>query len=137
MAFALRTLFRRHQAGRQFQMLAGLFPVYLAGTVRALVYPPARHPKYSANNGSHTKRSIPAIVAIMPQVLLIAANAILPFYALTSGSAPPRLVLSNALISGLAIWSLLPAVFAALGAKSWDDRQNPYALHSQPANASS
>ena len=40
MAIALRMLFRRHQAGRQFQMLVGLFPVYAMGTLRALLYPP-------------------------------------------------------------------------------------------------
>ena len=123
MAVALRALFRRHEAGRQFQMLVGLFPVYLAGTLRALVYPPSRSPRYIPNNAViQGQRRRPAIVAVAPQLLLLAANALLPFYAIVAGTAEPRLILSNAVISAVAIWSLLPVVVAALGKPVWNEQ---------------
>jgi cellulose synthase (UDP-forming) len=124
-ALALRTLFRRHEAGRQFQMLAGLFPVYLTGTLRALVYPRRRSARYTPNN---VERAAPrhAFVAVVPQFALLMANALLPFYAIVAGTAAPRLIISSAFISALAIWSLLPAVTAALGRKVWQAEQSPY-----------
>ena len=124
-ALALRTLFRRHEAGRQFQMLAGLFPVYLTGTLRALVYPRRRSARYTPNN---VERAAPrhAFVAVVPQFALLMANVLLPFYAIVAGTAAPRLIISSAFISALAIWSLLPAVTAALGRKVWQAEQSPY-----------
>ena len=125
MALALRTLFRRHEAGRQFQMLVGLFPVYLSGTLRALTYPRARAARYIPNNVAPTARR-PALIAVLPQLSLLTANAVLPFYAIAAETAAPRLIISSAFVSALAIWSLLPAVAAALGRKVWQTDQNPY-----------
>lgn len=137
MALALRALFRRHQAGRQFQMLVGLFPVYAVGTFRAMVYPTTRSTRYVPNNAVRAPTRRPALVAVLPQIALIAANAVLPFYALIEGTAEPRLILSNAVISAGAIWSLLPVVFAALGKKVWREQQRPYAIYPQPAKTDS
>jgi cellulose synthase (UDP-forming) len=121
MATALRSLFRRQQAGRQFQMLVGLFPIYILGTLRALVYAPARRPAYVPNHAVRASARKPAVLAVLPQLTLLGANAVLPFYAIFAGTAEPRLILSNAFISAAAIWSLLPAISAALGKKMWDE----------------
>jgi len=61
------------------------------------------------------------VLAVLPQLTLLAANAVLPFYAILAGTAEPRLILSNAFISAVAIWSLLPAISAALGKKVWEE----------------
>ncbi len=127
MAIALRNLFRRQQAGRQFQMLVGLFPIYILGTLRAFFYPPRRGPRYVVNHGSRPKSRKPAIVAVLPQLTLLAASVVLPFYAIAAQTAEPRLILSNAFISAAAIWSLLPAIFAAVSTKIWTEEHEPYA----------
>lgn len=133
MAIALRTLFRKQQAGRQFQMLVGLFPIYLMGTFRALMYPPRRGPRYVPNHASRPPGRKPAFVAILPQLTLLAASALLPFYAIAAETAAPRLILSNALISAAAIWSLLPAITAAVTEKIWNEEPAPYETPAQPA----
>ena len=125
MALALQSMFRRHEAGRQFQMLAGLFPVYLLGTVRALFYPRWREASYTPNN-ARRRAARAAWIAVLPQLAIVAANAALPFYAIAAGTAEPRLIVSNACISALAIWALLPAIVAALGAKVWREEDSPY-----------
>ena len=133
MAIALRNLFRKQQAGRQFQMLVGLFPIYVLGTFRALLYPPRRRPRYVPNHASRPAGRKPAFVAILPQLTLLAASALLPFYAIAAGTAEPRLILSNAGISAAAIWSLLPAVVAAMTKKIWNEEDASYAAYQQPA----
>lgn len=133
-ALALGALFRRHEAGRQFQMLAGLFPVYLSGTLRALAYPPSRESRYRPNNAAAPTDRRPAFLAVVPQLALVTANAVLPFYAIAAGTAAPRLILGNAVISALAIWALLPVVVAAVSNKVWDTDQSPYGVYSQPAH---
>ena len=137
MALALRALFRRHEAGRQFQMLVGLFPVYVVGTFRAFAYPPSRSPHYRPNNAKNGRTQRPPALAVLPQLLLLAGNVGLPFYAIFADTAPPRVILSNALVSAAAIWSLLPVVFAALGRPVWDEYASPYALYGRPANIDS
>lgn len=127
MAIALRTLFRRQQAGRQFQMLVGMFPIYVLGTLRAFFYPPRRGPRYVPNHATRPKPRKPAVVAVLPQLTLLVASALLPFYAIAAGTAEPRLILSNACISAVAIWSLLPAVIAAVSKKIWSEEQAQYA----------
>ena len=125
MAFALRTMFRRHHAGRQFQTLAGLFPVYLSGTLRALFYPPSRESRYRPNNAPGRGKP-PAILAVLPQIAVVLANAVLPFYAIAAATAQPRLIVGNAFISALAIWTLVPVIAAALGNKVWDRTLDPH-----------
>ena len=70
--------------------------------------------------GPRTRK--PALVAILPQLILVGASALLPFYAIFAETAEPRLILSNAFISAAAIWSLLPAVFAAVKQESLERR---------------
>jgi cellulose synthase (UDP-forming) len=126
MAVALRTLFRRQQTGRQFQMLVGLFPIYLLGTFRALLYPPGRRPRYVPNHASRSSARKPAFLAILPQLTLLAASALLPFYAIAAETAEPRLILSNAFISAAAIWAMLPAILAAVTRKTWNQEDAAY-----------
>jgi cellulose synthase (UDP-forming) len=128
MAIAMRQLFRKNQSGRQFQALVGLFPVYALAALRALAYPNGRRPKYVVNNRASEDRPArpPAVVAVLPQLALILANAIVPFYALFAGTASPRLVFVNIFISGVAIWTLLPMVLAALTKNVWNEQDNPH-----------
>jgi hypothetical protein len=53
---------------------------------------------------------------VLPQLILLIANAVLPFYAIAVGRVPARLIAANITISALAIWSLLPVVLGALHA---------------------
>ncbi|MEO5742232.1 MAG: hypothetical protein ABIS29_16725, partial [Vicinamibacterales bacterium] len=126
MAIALRALFRKQRTGRQFQMLVGLFPIYLMGTFRALLYPPGRRPRYTPNHASRPAARKPAFLAILPQLVILAASALLPFYAVAAGTAAPRLILSNAFISAAAIWALLPAILAAVTKKTWSEEDASY-----------
>ncbi|MGB7220523.1 MAG: cellulose synthase catalytic subunit [Vicinamibacterales bacterium] len=112
MAVAMQLLFRGRQPGKQFQMLTGLFPVYALGTIRGLLFPRGRKPQYRANNQDRARTRRPRVVAILPQLTLLVANAVLPFYAATAGVVPGRLIAANIAISALAIWSLLPVVLA-------------------------
>jgi cellulose synthase (UDP-forming) len=134
MALAMRALFRRHEAGRQFQMLVGLFPVYILSTLRALVYPRWRNAPYSPNNAD-TRARRPAILAVLPQLALLLANAVLPFYAVVARTAAPRLIVGSACVSAIAMWSLLPAIGAALSPHAWDEEHSPDAAHTQPAHS--
>jgi hypothetical protein len=74
-----------------------------------------------------TKKRRPAFLAVLPQLALLVASALLPFYAIAAGTAEPRLILSNAFISAVAIWSLLPAIVAAVSKKVWNETQPVYA----------
>jgi cellulose synthase (UDP-forming) len=130
MAMALRLLFRKRQAGRQFQSLVGLFPVYLSAVFLALFHPPGRSPAYVPNNRARTSRGLgAAILATTPQMVLILANAVLPFYALFAGTASPRLIFANIFVSAVAIWSLMPIVLAALAKKAWNEQDSPYGVY--------
>jgi cellulose synthase (UDP-forming) len=113
MAIAMQLLFRGRQPGKQFQMLTGLFPIYAYGTLRALKYRRGRKPAYRPNNQAN-RRDKPRsrILAIAPQLTIMGANALLPFYAILKGDVPGRLIAANIAISALAIWSLLPVVLA-------------------------
>jgi hypothetical protein len=102
--------------------------------LRALAYPPSRESRYRPNNAAAPTDRRPAFLAVVPQLALVTANAVLPFYAIAAGTAAPRLILGNAVISALAIWALLPVVVAAVSNKVWDTDQSPYGVYSQPAH---
>lgn len=116
MAAAMHYLFRGRQAGKQFQVLTGLFPVYARGAVLALRYPPGHKPAYRPNNRRGPRLVRPGWLAVLPQLILLLGNACLPFYAIVVGRVPARLIAANIAISALAIWSLLPVVLASLHA---------------------
>jgi ABC-type uncharacterized transport system permease subunit len=77
------------------------------------------------------------VVAVLPQLALILANAVLPFYALFVGVVPPRLVFVNIFISGVAIWTLLPMVLAALTTNIWNEEENPHEVFASAAHPQS
>ncbi len=114
MAVAMELLFRGRQPGKQFQMLTGLFPVYAFGTLRALFSPRGRKPQYRANNQDRARTARPRVLAVLPQLAVLLANAVLPFYVAAIGAVPGRLIAANIGVSALAIWSLLPVVLATL-----------------------
>jgi cellulose synthase (UDP-forming) len=124
MTLALRWLFRGHQPGNQFQMLVGLFPVYMVNSIRALWYR-RNKPAYHVNNQSGRRRTTPAIVLLAPQLTLLALNVIGPFYALFTESASPRLIAANIFVSALAIWSLSHVCSAALRRPTWEIERHP------------
>jgi cellulose synthase (UDP-forming) len=124
MTLAMRWLFRGHQPGKQFQMLVGLFPVYMMNSIRALRYR-IRKPGYYVNNVVRRRRAMPALVLLLPQMLLLAANVLGPFYALMTGSATPRLIAANICVSALAIWSLSHVCATAFHRPRWQAERNP------------
>jgi len=124
MASAVRFLSRGEGAGRQFQMLVGIFPVYIRAALRALWY---RHtkPAYHANNRARARGRLPVAFAVLPQLVLVAANLFLPIYAALAGTAPPRVIAANAIVSTVAVWTLWGAVEAALGIHDWQPERHP------------
>ncbi len=119
---AVRSLFRGRSVGKQFQFLVGLFPVYIAGAVRALLHPKGRAPGYEINNGGDPAESEPAPfrtwLALGPQLTLFAANALLPFYAVWFGTAGPWTILINVGVSAFVLWTLWPVIVAGLTYRS-------------------
>jgi cellulose synthase (UDP-forming) len=124
MALALRWMFRGHQPGKQFQMLVGLFPVYMASTMKALFYR-THKPGYHANNTGRPRGTLPAAVLIAPQLALLAANVAGPFFALFAETASPRLIAANIPVSALAIWSLSHVCVAAFNRHMWSPDRHP------------
>jgi cellulose synthase (UDP-forming) len=115
MTIAMHFLFRGQQAAREFQMLAGLFPIYVWATLKALAYPPSRKPRYRANNlGAQTFKPWTFRIVI-PQLIVLTANALLPFHAALRATATGRLIAMNVVVSALVIWSLLPVLFGTFG----------------------
>ncbi|MEW6268999.1 MAG: glycosyltransferase family 2 protein [Thermodesulfobacteriota bacterium] len=125
MVAAMRYLACGESPARQFQMLVGLFPVYLLNTLRALRYPRGK-PQYHVNNRRKAKRRTrPAALAVLPQLVVVGLNLYLPFYAIALHTAPARVIAANALVSLLAIWTLWNAIEAALGKHSWRAERHP------------
>ncbi len=115
MALALRFLFRSQGPGKQFRMvLAGLFPLYAVAFFKTFLYPPGRKPAYQTNNPKKKRKRGPSPLAVVPQLTLLAANLVLPFYAVLYHTTSPRLIAVNVLISAVAIWTLFQIVTAAL-----------------------
>jgi hypothetical protein len=79
-ALSAEHLYRGRNPGKQFQFLAGMFPVYLWSTIKALVYPPGRRPRYQVSNIRREDRRGVLLVSLVPQLAVFAANAVLPFY---------------------------------------------------------
>lgn len=136
MACALRFLLLKKQAGKQFQMLVGLFPIYILNTARAVFYPRGRKPKYCTNvsDTCQEKRDYPQLLFVLPQLVIFGANALLPFLAVLLDTAAPRLVAANCFISAVAIWSLWQVLAATFGKQAWSSEEDPsriYALDSQ------
>ncbi len=136
MVLGLTYLFRKQSTGKQFQLIAGLFPVYIWATIRAVRYPPGRKPAYRTNNVLRTVRLRQPIVAVLPQVLLFGANAVLPFYAAWIGVAPLRIIAVTSFVSAFALWSLWPVLAAALGPRRWLPESDPYHVY-QPTEQTS
>jgi cellulose synthase (UDP-forming) len=129
MAAALHYLFKDKRPGKQFQMLTGLFPVYIWNTVRALFYPPGRKPAYSANNTRKRRKCRPTGILLMPQLILFWGNAILPFVALIFETAPPRMIAANACVSVVALWSLWQVLEAGFSSNDWDLEMEPRSFY--------
>ena len=119
---AVRGLFRGRSVGKQFQLLVGLFPIYIWGAVRALLHPPSRPVRYKINNGGETRSAGMATgrtwLALAPQIALFAANAALPFYAVWFSTANAWTILINVAVSSFVLWTLWPVIAAGLGHRS-------------------
>lgn len=115
-ALAAKYLFRDRKPAKQFHFLAGLFPVYLKESIRALFYPPGRKPDYQTNNGRSRREGgfWTTVAALIPQITLLAANAILPFYAIFTDVASPWVLAVNIGVSAFVLWTLWPVVFESL-----------------------
>jgi cellulose synthase (UDP-forming) len=132
MIAAMRYLSCGESPARQFQMLVGLFPVYMINTLRALRYRRGK-PRYHVNNRRKGKRrSKSAALAVLPQLVIVGLNLYLPFYAIAAETAPARVIAANALVSLLAIWTLWSAIEAALGKHSWQAERHPMQFYGLP-----
>jgi cellulose synthase (UDP-forming) len=125
MALAMQSLFEGRQPARQFRSLSGMFPIYAVNTFKALFYPPGRKPGYTSNNAATGARiNWPAWVLLAPQIVLVLANAVLPYYAVLAGTSPVKYVFVNCFISALCIWSLWPVLETGFLPKRYPDSLN-------------
>lgn len=114
MALAMHYMFRGNHPGKQFQMLFGLFPVYVFNFFRAFLYPKGRKPAYRITNVAGSKMLHGAFFLVAPQICLLIAHAALPFYALLQNIAPGKYIFANAAVSAMCIWLLWQILSAAL-----------------------
>lgn len=129
MVAATQYLCRGQQPGKQFRLLAGLFPVYMSGILRAFKYPKGKKPGYCVNNSLHAcmsyLREKPPVVAVLPQLTILALNLVMPFVALFSETCPPRIIAANVFISGIAVWTMSQVVMSAISPGEYDPEENP------------
>ena len=134
MIIATHYLCYKQQPGKQFRMLAGLFPIYISGIVRAFFYPIGKKPGYCPNNAtlgcSLASKSKQPLLAILPQVVILLLNLIMPFISLFLGLCEPRIIAANILISAIAIWSMSQVVWAALFPGDWEPEEDPDNVYS-------
>ncbi|MDX1567373.1 MAG: hypothetical protein R3223_06195, partial [Longimicrobiales bacterium] len=110
---------RGKSPGKQYQFLVGLFPVYLWGTLRALASPPGRELRYRVNNVAAQNPKPGALWrTLSPQIAFLAANALLPFYAISRGIGTPWLLAGNIVVSAFVLWTLFPVVYNGLTYRS-------------------
>lgn len=137
MVIATKYLCYRQQPGKQFRMLAGLFPIYMWGIIRAFFYPKGKKPGYCPNNAtlacSISLQSKRPIIAVLPQVCILLLNLILPFVSLYAGLCDPRVIAANILISAIAIWSMSQVVWSALFPGDWEPEEDPEHVYSLDA----
>jgi len=108
---AAQYLFRGKNPGKQYQFLVGLFPVYIWGTIRALFLPPGKELSYRVNNkAGHEPSPARLWLTLSPQIAFLAANALLPFYAIARGIGNPWLLAGNIAVSAFVLWTLFPVV---------------------------
>ena len=103
-------------ASSTLALLTTPLPASSSTTTATWVCPSRRQRAYRPNNESGPRRVPSAWLAVLPQLVLLVANAVLPFYAIMVGRVPARLIAANIAISALAIWSLLPVVLGAVHA---------------------
>ena len=128
MMAAIHFMCYKEAPAKQFRHLAGLFPLYFKNIFKALLYPKGRKPKYRPNNSRTDLPKLeprPHILAVLPQLLVIGLNAVVPFYATYYQTCPPRLIAGNAFLSAFAIWALSDIVAAALRPKRWPEGGSP------------
>lgn len=129
MVIATQYLCYKQQPGKQFRMLAGLFPIYITGILRAFRYPKGKKPGYCVNNALNVclnkLREMPPIVAVLPQMIILLLNMVVPFYALLEGTCDPRIVAANIFISGIAIWSMSQVVMSAITPGEYAPEEDP------------
>jgi hypothetical protein len=78
--------------------------------------------------------SRPAFFAVLPQILLMGANLVAPFYALWAETCPVRLIAGNAFLSAFSIWTLFHIVSAAIRRKQWAEGESPYEFYGIKTN---
>ena len=131
---ALQYLFNGRDCAKQFRVQVGIFPTYTRAVMRALKYPPGRKPGYKVTNQATEKKEAAAKVkakkkensvtrTILPQLMIVVLNALMPFYAVFFETAPIALIATNTLVSGLAIWSLWPVLVASYSAAQRGGRE--------------
>jgi cellulose synthase (UDP-forming) len=129
MVAATQYLAFRMQPGKQFRMLAGLFPIYMAGIIRAFKYPKGKKPGYCVNNALNACLSFlkekPPVMAVLPQLTILVLNLVMPFVALFLGTCEPRVIAANVFVSAIAIWCMSQVVFSALTPGEFEPDEDP------------
>lgn len=115
MVLAIHHLFRGRSPGKQFRALVGLFPMYAWAAVAALFHPKGKGYAYRLNNvDGKAARKRTARTLLAPQLALIAANGLLPLYAIFAGSATATVTAGYLFVSAFTLWTLWPFTAAAL-----------------------
>ncbi len=129
MVIATQYLCYRQQPGKQFRMLAGLFPLYMTGIIRAFKYPKGKKPDYCVNNVFNScmsnLRRMPPVVAVLPQLILLLLNLIMPFVAVFMETCAPRIIAANVFVSAIAIWTMSRVVMSALTPGEYIPEEDP------------
>jgi cellulose synthase (UDP-forming) len=114
-AAAATYLLHSRSPAKQFRLLAGLFPVYFWATVRAFFRPPRRNAAAKDTPPAHRGGPAwPRWACVLPQMAILAANAVLPLYVLMRAEAITWGVGATLLLSAFAVWTLWPVVFHGL-----------------------
>ncbi|MFO7987606.1 MAG: glycosyltransferase [Desulfatiglandaceae bacterium] len=112
---------------KQYQIFVGLFPMYIWSTIKALFSPPGHKASYKVNPKKPQAGRVnwSDFPLILPQLSLILAHALIPYWAITRETAQPKYILVNLFVSAVAIWSLWQIAFAYFAPQYWERGQNP------------
>jgi cellulose synthase (UDP-forming) len=101
-------------ARKPFRIWAGLFPVFMRATVRAL-RSRWEKPVYQVTDKSDAVPSAPArLVRVLPQALIAAATVAALVYAACQGTLPPGLLAINVLWGLWVVWTMVGICAAAM-----------------------
>lgn len=106
-----------------YQMWTGLFPVFIRSTFQALRYRRHKPPYRVTVKENHQKLTRPALMAIIPQLIIIIANIAAIIYGFFFRRSFAEFLLLNYAWSIWAIWTLSGICAAALMPVRWQEKE--------------